>query len=967
VTKALSSPDLDALIALKRQNQRLEKQVAELQQALQKQTQKHEETEEKLRRSQAILEALGHSFPTLIYVKDHEGRVVMANAAQLQQLGKSESEVIGKKTDELLPAHIALPLMENDRKVMDEGISQVFEEMSEAATGKRIYLSVKSPYHDTQGGITGLIGVSVDVTERKRAEESLRESEQRYRALFESTTDAIVVTDPAGGGKVLSVNAAACSMFGYTKEEFLQVDREAMIDASDGRLAITLDEREKAGRAQSELIYKRKDGTRFTGELTTAFFVDKSGNNRAVGIIRDITERKRMEEELRESEKRASARLVEIETYYATSPIGLCVFDTELRYLRINERLAEINGIPPADHIGRTAREVVPSLAEFAEGIARQIIESGEAVRDIEFSGETAAQSGVPRLRREDWYPIKDSNGTVVAINVAVQDITERKRMEEELRKSHDELELRVEERTRDLRQSEEHYGTLFNAIDEGFCIIEMIFDESQRPIDYRFLEINAPFERQTGLVNARGKTMRELAPRHEEHWFEIYGRVALTGDAIRFQNPAKELGRFYDVYAFRYGEPEKRQVGILFNDISERMKAAEEKAKLEEQLRQSHKMEAIGTLAGGIAHDFNNMLAAIIGFTELSMDDVADNPDTQHKLGQVLKAGLRGRDLVKQILAFSRKVEGSSRKEISLASLVEETHALLRSSLPSTIHMRLGLKTEDDCVFADPTQIQQVLMNLATNAADAMQQEGHLTTTLSSVTFTQDSVLPDPEMMPRTYLKLSVKDTGCGMTEEVRHRVFEPFFTTKPQGKGTGMGLAVAYGIVKNHAGTITVQSQPGKGSTFEVYLPQAESSQPKEKETASIRLRHGTERILFVDDEELVVEMGKEMLESLGYKVTFAVRPTDALSLFSKDPKGFDLVITDQTMPDMTGLTLAQKMLKKRKVLPIILCTGHSEAVSAEKAQEVGIRAFLMKPVMKKEMAETVRRVLDHRKADV
>ncbi len=400
-------------------------------------------------------------------------------------------------------------------------------------------------------------------------------------------------------------------------------------------------------------------------------------------------------------------------------------------------------------------------------------------------------------------------------------------------------------------------------------------------------------------------------------------------------------------------------QVGVC-RDITDELH-------LEAELRQAQKMEALGTLSGGIAHDFNNILAAIIGFTEMAVEDAPKNSLLERSMKNVLKAGLRGRDLIKQIMAFSRRTEGA-RERLFLTPLLKETYALLRASLPSTIEMNLAIATGDDCVLADPARLQQVLMNLATNAADAMRDTGgSLTIGLSSTTFPEGSLLPDPDMKPGVYLKLTVKDTGTGITEEVQQRLFEPFFTTKEPGKGTGMGLAVAYGVVKNHGGAIAVQSEVGKGSTFDVYLPRAkkEAADKKEAETTSSLLPTGTERILFVDDEELIVEMASRMLGDLGYHVTVAHNGSEAWSLFLEDPSRFDLVITDQTMPDITGATLAQKMLRVRREIPVILCTGHSEVVSAEKAEGIGIAAFLMKPAVKKELAETVRMVLDRRKA--
>ncbi len=416
------------------------------------------------------------------------------------------------------------------------------------------------------------------------------------------------------------------------------------------------------------------------------------------------------------------------------------------------------------------------------------------------------------------------------------------------------------------------------------------------------------------------------------------------------------------DVEAIRAGASDYLVKGQITGDLLERsIRYAIERERLEERLRQSHKLEAIGTLAGGIAHDFNNLLAVIIGFSELAQDAIPSDSKAQHHLKRIFEAGIRGRELVRQILAFSRKREGE-RAEINLAPLVRETHDLLRATLPSTVRMELAVNTTDDFVACDPTLIQQVIMNLATNAADAMREQGgELTMEVSSVTFTPDDAVPDAQMQPGAYVRLMVKDTGVGMTDEVQRKAFEPFFTTKGLGKGTGMGLAVVYGVIKSHGGAVTVHSEVGKGSTFEVFLPRAAKPRATSDEALPRRLPTGAERILFVDDEEAIVDMTRAVLESLGYQVSVAANGTDAWDLFRKDPSQYDLVITDQTMPDVTGINLAQKILGVRRDMPIILCTGYSEVVSPEQAEEIGIRAFVMKPVVKKELAETIRRILD------
>lgn len=389
-------------------------------------------------------------------------------------------------------------------------------------------------------------------------------------------------------------------------------------------------------------------------------------------------------------------------------------------------------------------------------------------------------------------------------------------------------------------------------------------------------------------------------------------------------------------------------------------LEEARERAKVEEHLQQAQKLEAIGTLAGGIAHDFNNMLAVVMGNAELALDEINGNEAPRRNIEQIVKASKRARDLVKQILTFSRKTE-RRRKPLKLAPLLKETYGLLRGSLPTTITINLDIQTKSDTVITDPSEVQQILMNLATNALHAIgEKSGTLTIGLSNVTLAEDGPLPDREMSAGSYVKLMVRDTGKGMTDKTRSRIFEPFFTTKPSGQGTGMGLAVVYGIVKSHRGAITVESEPGKGSTFVVFLPRA-VEQAKEEAKEGGRALHGNERILLVDDEPFVLEMTSQMLNNLGYHVTTAQTGIEALNIFLAEPSRFDCVITDQTMPEMTGIDLSKKVLETRSDLPVILFTGYSEAVSAEQAKAAGIREFVMKPISKREIANTVRRVLD------
>ena len=369
--------------------------------------------------------------------------------------------------------------------------------------------------------------------------------------------------------------------------------------------------------------------------------------------------------------------------------------------------------------------------------------------------------------------------------------------------------------------------------------------------------------------------------------------------------------------------------------------------------------MESIGTLAGGIAHDFNNILAAIIGNAEMAMQILPEYSTAHKHLEQVLKSSDRARNLVKQILAFSRKSE-EDQEPMEMKRAVTEVIKMLRSTLPATIEIRENC-TSDGWIMGSVIQMHQVLLNLCTNAFHAMRETGGvLGIDVCDVTVDAENVHAYHDLPPGLYVRLSVTDTGMGIAPAVINRIFDPFFTTKGVGEGTGMGLSVVYGIVKSHGGDITVESEPGKGTAFHVLLPIIEGK-IKEQKKVEPTVPTGTERILFVDDDEIIVDIGQKLLEMLGYRVTAALSSTGALEIFQKEPGKFDLVITDYTMPHLTGYELAKKLMEMRPDIPIIMCTGYNETISAEKVKASGVREFLLKPLNVRQMGETVRRVLD------
>jgi signal transduction histidine kinase/ActR/RegA family two-component response regulator len=383
------------------------------------------------------------------------------------------------------------------------------------------------------------------------------------------------------------------------------------------------------------------------------------------------------------------------------------------------------------------------------------------------------------------------------------------------------------------------------------------------------------------------------------------------------------------------------------------------ERKRMEAQLLQAQKMEAIGTLAGGIAHDFNNILGAMVGYTELSLYELSERHRARRNLEQVLQAGNRARDLVKQILAFSRKSE-SDRRLMNLVPITKEVLKLLRASLPSTIEIRADISKKTGLIVADPTQIHQVLMNLCTNAAHAMEDKGgELEVRVAPLRLATQTTCGATELPAGDYVQLVVRDTGQGIDPAIMDRIFEPYFTTKEMDKGTGMGLAVVHGIVTSQKGRIRVQSALGRGTEFDILFPVAEQiTEPLQR--CDEPLVQGCERVLFVDDEPALADLGKSMLERLGYEVHACTSPLEALETFRSAPERYDILVTDLTMPHLTGINLAGELRRLRRDLPVLICTGYSEAVGEQHARALGIDGFLPKPLLLQDLSREIRRAL-------
>jgi PAS domain S-box-containing protein len=536
---------------------------------------------------------------------------------------------------------------------------------------------------------------------------------------------------------------------------------------------------------------------------------------------------------------------------------------------------------------------------------------------------------------------IRDENGKPISLLGVGRDITERKQAAEEL------------------RESEERYRAISEYSHNAICIVdeqakivwgnnEMLtasgYSQEQLYAVESFVSFIAPESMEFVVSNF----YKVLAGQPYEHHYSFYALRA-DGEKRLFE---KHMMDFKD-------KSGKLKLIISMMDITDRKRVDEEKAKLEVQLLQSQKMEAIGTLAGGIAHDFNNILSAIIGYTEMAVEEDKSEIQKQY-LQATLKGAERAKNLVKQILTFSRQ-DSHEKIPLDIKILLEDAVKFLRASIPTTIEINQQITDESCNIMADHTQMHQIIMNFCSNSAHAMRRTGGiLKIELANIEISQGDLKKTPDLQPGPYVKLTFNDTGHGIDPDNIHKIFDPFFTTKSVNEGTGLGLSVVYGIVKSHGGVINVTSKLDEGATFNVYLPRIINKEVT-LGNMSGTIIGGTERILFVDDEPELVDIGTRMLTSLGYDVTGVLSSVEALNMVSTEPQRFDLVITDMTLPKMTGIVLARKILKICPDIPIVLCSGIRESGTEEQVKSLGIKAYLTKPLSRREFSQAIRNTLD------
>ncbi len=779
------------------------------------------------------------------------------------------------------------------------------------------------------------VGVNRDITEEKAAELT----SARLAAIVTSSEDAIISKDLYG--RVLSWNTGAERLFGFSSEEMIGQSITLVIPPDllheEHLIQMTLARGEHLDHFETTRL--TRDGRRVAVSLTVSPIHDQYGQVVGISkIARDITERKTAEEALRASEERLRLALE------ATSeglwdwhiPSGR-VYRSQRYYQLVNRNPEEdsqdfsffIGTVHPDDR-----KRALGVIEAHKQGLSESI--------DFDYRLLDASNSG-RYLRVRGKAVERDGDGAPLRMVGTLADVTLLKRQERE---------LILSEQRRKLALSAAQAGTWEweLASNENYWSDEIwalygLEPQSCQPSYEAWLMAIHPEDRANVEQDLFAAVERGLP-------FRLEWRVSHSGDGERWL-----MARGRPTFD-GHGKLE-RYLGIVL-DITERKENEASRDRLETQLQQAQKMEAIGTLAGGIAHDFNNILAAILGYTEMAKEGLDSGVDVRRDLDKVLDAAGRAANLVRQILTFSRRNQ-SEQVALEPIHLVKEAIKLLRPALPSTITISPITQEGNGAILADPTQIHQVVMNLCTNAFHAMESSGGvLAISLCDCELGATDLLHQPKAQPGRFVRLSVADTGPGIPSTIIEKIFDPYFTTKEVGRGTGLGLAIVHSVATAAGGFVQCDSVPGAGAIFHVYFPAIDKTPPLC--THAIRSETiGRERILLVDDEVMLAEMEQSMLERLGYQVTICTGSQAALALFEDDPQRFDAVITDQTMPEMTGIELARRMLEIRPELPIILCTGYSSLINEQQARADGLQGFAMKPLSNRELAQLLRQLLD------
>lgn len=909
--------------------------------------------EDALAESEARKDAILRSALDCVITIDHDGNVIDFNPAAENTFGYASEDIVGKRMAELIiPPHA--------RPTHEAGLARYLATGCASVLGKRIEVSAmradksEFPVELTITAIGELprpkfTAFVRDLTERKRAEGE----QARLNTEIKRQTDrlnTIVATVPgvvfevsgkpgAPDNRTNFVSRYVEPMLGYTVSEWLSVpgfwlsivhpdDRERVRKEATAEFA--------AGSSGGhEFRWIGKDGRLVWVRAHTIVVRGEDGEPAGVrGVVTDITDEKQVEETLREALRGKAESLALLDTILLSAPVVFAFYNRDLEYERINETLAATNGLPAEQHLGRKVHDVVLELAPFLEPYLEQVLKTGEPVIDFELRAESPVDPGRQRVWLVSFYPVRMQGGEILGVGVLVSDITDRKASERELVKSEERYRDLVEN-AHDIIYSQDLQGNYTSMNKAGSQIIGYTNEEA--------LALNI---KQTIAPEYLPKVQEMLTAKLNGQHVTAYEMEVIAKDGHRIMVEANTKLVYHD------GLP----IGVqgIARDVTERKQ-------LEEQLRQSQKMEAIGQLAGGVAHDFNNLLTAINGYSSLALQRLEHGHPITPYLEEVKKAGDRAAILTRQLLAFGRK-QILQPLAINLNDVVTDMNKMLQRLIGEDVRLTAKLDPALKRIKADPGQVEQVLVNLVVNARDAMPKGGKLTIETTTVELDSDYAGKHIGFVPGKYVMLAVSDTGTGMSEDTRARIFDPFFTTKEKGKGTGLGLSTVYGIIKQSGGNIWVYSELGHGTTFKVYLPEF-ARPPLKTESAVVELAPsgGSETILLVEDDDVVRGLARKILEQSGYKVVAASRGAEAISLCQERTESIDLLLTDVVMPETSGKEVADRMSELLPGLRVLFMSGYTdEAIVHHGVLDSNVE-FIQKPFTPAALVKRVREVLD------